>query len=123
MGAVLAALRPSAALRIRREMVEHIHQLSSRRRIRQLLTIFFSLQILDVLTTLLGLRLGASEGSIFIGRLLQIGPATGLVLSKCIATTIAAAALMTNRERLLRFVNFWFVIVVSWNLVIIRLFH
>ncbi len=31
------------------------------------MTVFFSLQALDVVTTLLGLRLGAGEASFFVG--------------------------------------------------------
>ena len=38
------------------------------------LTVFFVLQALDVLTTLIGLSAGASEASIFVGRLMQLGP-------------------------------------------------
>src|SRR4051812_26109890 len=102
-------------------MIQHSRELWAVRRVRQLLTIFFSLQILDVLTTLLGLSAGASEGSIFVARFLQLGPVTGLVLAKGIATALAAAALLLRRERLVRFINFWFVAVVGWNLVIISI--
>ena len=91
------------------------------RRVRQILTIFFCLQVLDVLTTLLGLSAGASEGSIFVARLLQLGPVTGLVLAKAIATALAAGALLLRRERLVRCINLWFVALVGWNLVIISL--
>jgi hypothetical protein len=103
----------------RLDIVEQLRERGAMRRVRQILTVFLCLQILDVLTTLFGLRLGASESSIFVGRLLQFGPVTGLVLSKVLALGLATAALMFNRERLVRFVNFWFVAVVGWNLVII----
>jgi len=33
----------------------------------------------------------------------------------------AMAALLSNRERLVRFVNLWFVGIVGWNLVVINL--
>ena len=46
------------------------------------LTAFVTLQVLDILTTLIGLRMGARETSVFIGRLIQIGPVAGLLLSK-----------------------------------------
>jgi len=93
---------------------------SSSPRTRQILTIFFSLQVLDILTTLAGLRAGASEGSLFIGRLLAFGPLTGLVISKALALGLAAYAAVLQRERLLRFVNFWFAGVVARNLVVIN---
>ena len=107
---------------LRIDMIEHLRGLHAMSRVRQqILTIFFCLQILDVLTTLFGLHLGATEGSIFVGRLLQFGPITGLVVSKVLATFLAGAALIFNRERLVRFVNFWFVAVVGWNLMILSL--
>ena len=91
------------------------------RRVRQIVTVFFCLQVLDVLTTLFGLRVGATEGSFFVARLLQFGPVTGLVISKALAMCVAMAALLSNRERPVRFVNFWFVAIAGWNLVVINL--
>jgi hypothetical protein len=32
------------------------------------LTVFVALQVLDIMTTVLGLRMGAHEGSMFLGR-------------------------------------------------------
>ncbi len=88
-------------------------------RLRQILTVFFGLQILDVLTTLVGLRYGAQESSIFVARLLQFGPVAGLLLSKAIAVFLAIVAIQFERERLVRFVNLWFTAVVGWNLLVI----
>jgi hypothetical protein len=39
--------------------------------------IFVYLQLLDLLTTLLGFRLGAAEASPFIRLMMHVGPATG----------------------------------------------
>lgn len=100
-------------------MAERIRTLTATRRIRQILTVFLCLQALDVLTTLIGFRVGASESSPFIARLVQFGPVTGLLVSKLVATSLAGMALLSRRERLVRFVNFWFVAVVGWNLVVI----
>ncbi|HXM42274.1 MAG TPA: DUF5658 family protein [Bryobacteraceae bacterium] len=83
--------------------------------------LFLGLQILDVLTTMIGLRLGAQEGSTFIGHLLQTGPLTGLIISKILAAGLAAVAVFLNRKRLLVFLNFWFAAVVVWNLIAIYL--
>jgi hypothetical protein len=101
-------------------MAERFRDLTATRRIRQILTVFLCLQVLDVVSTLIGFRVGAAESSPFISALLGFGPITGLVLSKFLAISLACAALMSKRERLVRFVNFWFVAVVGWNLVIIR---
>jgi hypothetical protein len=87
--------------------------------VRRMLTAFLCLQALDIATTLVGLHLGANESSIFVARLLRFGPLSGLVLSKGLGIFLAITALRFNRERVIRFVNFWFAAVVGWNLVII----
>jgi len=78
--------------------------------------VFLGLQALDVLTSLLGLRVGAKETSFFVGRLLSLGPVEGLLISKCFAIILAAAALGFHRPRVVVFLNFWFAIVIAWNL-------
>ena len=88
-------------------------------RVWKVLMVFFCLQVLDILTTLLGLHLGANEGNIFVERLLHFGPVTGLLISKGLGLSLAVSALIFDRERLVRFVNFWFAAVVGWNLMII----
>ena len=85
------------------------------------IALFLFLQVLDVLTTLIGLHVGAQEGSSFIGKLLRMGPVSGLVISKIIAAGLAAVAVFLNRKRVLVFLNFWFAAVVTWNLIAIWL--
>lgn len=80
------------------------------------MTVFFSLQALDVVTTLIGLRLGASEGSFFVGRLMSLGPVEALVISKTFAVLLAMAALKFKRPRVIVFLNYWFAALVTWNL-------
>ena len=77
---------------------------------------FVSLQTLDVLTTLIGLRVGASEGSIFISHLMRIGPVAALLISKIFAAFLVAVALRMKRPRVVVFLNYWFILVVAWNL-------
>ena len=55
--------------------------------------VFIYLQLLDLLTTLIGLRLGASEASFFVGRVMQLGPVAGLLVSKVFAVILVSAAL------------------------------
>jgi len=83
--------------------------------------LFLGLQILDVLTTVVGLQHGAREGSNFIGHLLQTGPLSGLIISKILAAGLAAFAVFLNRKRLLVFLNFWFAAIVAWNMLAICL--
>ena len=85
------------------------------------LTIFVTLQVLDILTTLLGLQMGAQEGSMFLGRLMRAGPVAALLIAKIIAVLLVTIALKFKRPRVVVFLNYWFAAVVSWNLVIILL--
>jgi hypothetical protein len=80
------------------------------------MAVFFGLQALDVLTTLIGLRVGAREASVFVGRMLALGPVSGLLISKCFAIILAAAALGFGRPRVVVFLNYWFAVVIAWNL-------
>src|SRR4051812_41372955 len=83
------------------------------------LSTFVALQFLDILTTIIGLRMGAGESSIFIGRLMHAGPMAALLIAKLIAATLVAIAMKMRRPRLVVFLNFWFAAVVSWNLLMI----
>jgi len=83
--------------------------------------LFLGLQVLDVVTTLIGLHLGAREGSTFVVHLLQTGPFAGLIVSKILAAGLAAIAVFLNRKRMLVFLNFWFGGVVVWNAIAIYL--
>jgi uncharacterized protein DUF5658 len=82
---------------------------------------FVVLQVLDILTTLLGLQLGAQEGSMFLGRLMRAGPVAALLIAKIMAVLLVAVALRFKRPRIVVFLNYWFAGVVSWNLAIILL--
>lgn len=93
---------------------------TSRRFMTPVFLVFAVLQSLDFLTTLIGLRMGAVEGSTFIGAVMShFGPVTGLVVSKIIASLILISAIMLGRSRLILFTNWWFTGVVGWNLVIL----
>ena len=80
------------------------------------LTVFVILQVLDMLTTLLGLQLGARESSIFLGHLMKVGPVAALLIADIMAVFLVAAAMKYKRPRLVVFLNYWFTAVVTWNL-------
>jgi len=80
------------------------------------LTTFVVLQVLDILTTLLGLQLGAREASIFVARLMQVGPVAALLIAKIFAVLLVAVAMKFKRPRVVVFLNYWFAVIVSWNL-------
>lgn len=82
---------------------------------------FIFLQLLDILTTLLGLQLGAQESSMFLGRLMRAGPVAALLIAKIIAVLLVAVAMKFRRPRVVVFLNYWFAVVVSWNLGVLLL--
>jgi len=81
---------------------------------------FVYLQILDFLTTLVGFRLGASEASPFIVKLIHVtSPAWGVAASKFVAMGIGAVCLATGRGRLITWINYWYAALIVWNLCVI----
>jgi hypothetical protein len=78
--------------------------------------VFLYLQVLDLLTTLVGLKLGISEASPFVRSLLQFGPGVAVTASKLVAIALAAVCFMLNRSRLIVWVNCWYGLIVVWNL-------
>lgn len=80
--------------------------------------IFVYLQLLDLLTTLVGIRIGAAEASPFVRLLMHVGPAMGVVLSKVLALGLGAVCVYLNRPRLVRWATYWFAGLVIWNLMI-----
>jgi len=91
--------------------------------------IFIYLQLLDLLTTLVGLRLGASEASPMIAKLIHSSsPAIGVGLSKIVGIAIGGVCVATQRLRLVGWINYWYAGLVVWNLCVIlsagsRLLH
>jgi hypothetical protein len=83
---------------------------------RLLVEIFLYLQVLDVLTTLLGFSLGISEASPFIQLMIRWGPLQGLILSKIVAVGLAMACLAMKKRNLIRWINYWYAALVVWNL-------
>lgn len=83
------------------------------------LQLFFYLQLLDVLTTLAGFRLGFSEASPFIHLLMRFGVLEGLLGSKMVAIAIGAFCVWRRRYRVIGIINYWYAALVIWNLALI----
>jgi hypothetical protein len=81
--------------------------------------IFIYLQLLDLLTTLVGFKFGASEASPFIRVLMHWGPAVGVTISKLVALSLGAVCVYQKKERLIRWASYWYGGLVVWNLMII----
>jgi hypothetical protein len=80
------------------------------------LTVFIALQVLDMLTTLIGMHMGASEASLFLGNLMKVGPMAALLIAKILAVFLVAVAMKYERPRVVVFLNYWFAAIVTWNL-------
>jgi hypothetical protein len=84
------------------------------------LQIFVYLQVLDLITTLVGFRIGAVEASPFIARLVHTSsPVLGVAASKVLAVAIGGLCHVTGRSRIVRWINYWFAALIVWNLLII----
>ena len=81
--------------------------------------IFVYLQLLDLLTTLVGFRMGAAEASPFIRILMHAGPAAGVAASKLLALGLGAICFRANKPHLIKWVSYWYGALVVWNLVVI----
>jgi hypothetical protein len=83
---------------------------------RQLIEVFLYLQVLDILTTLIGFSLGNGEASPMVRLLIRWGPLNGLLISKIVAVAVAAVCLILRRRKLILWINYWYAAVVAWNL-------
>ena len=83
------------------------------------LQLFLGLQVLDVFTTWLGLRLGLYEASPFIQVLMRMGPMAGLLASKAVALSLGGLCIWCQRLRVILWINCWFAALVIWNLALI----
>jgi hypothetical protein len=81
--------------------------------------IFIYLQLLDLMTTLIGFKLGAGEASPFVRMLMHVGPAAGVIASKVIAMGLAGLCVYLKKNHLVRYANYWYSALVLWNLTIL----
>lgn len=82
----------------------------------KVLEIFFFLQLLDFLTTLVGLRMGGTEMSPFTAWLMRFDTVFGLAMVKLIGFGIGAFCVATKRMQVITKVNYVFAVIVVWNL-------
>jgi len=77
--------------------------------------IFFLLQVLDFMTTLVGIRMGGSEMSPFARWLMQFDTVAGLMAVKLIGFGLGGVCIWVRRVRVLTWVNYIFAGIVLWN--------
>src|SRR5260370_32667558 len=80
---------------------------------------FIYLQVLDLLTTLVGIKFGVSEASPFVRLMMNWGPTVGVAASKVVALGLAGLCIWVNKQHLIRWVTYWYAGLVIWNLCII----
>jgi len=81
--------------------------------------VFIYLQLLDLLTTLVGFKSGAAEASPFIRLLMHAGPAFGVLASKLLALALGAYCVYARKERLIRWATYWYGGLIVWNLIVL----
>lgn len=83
-----------------------------------IIQVFIYLQLLDLLTTLIGFKLGASEASPLIRMLMHAGPVAGVALSKLLALALGAVCVYRKKYHLIRLASYWYGALVVWNLMV-----
>ena len=81
--------------------------------------IFIYLQLLDLLTTLVGFKVGAAEASPFIRMLMHTGPVMGVAISKLLALGLGGLCVYLKKYKLIRIATYWYSGLVVWNLMIL----
>jgi hypothetical protein len=81
--------------------------------------VFLYLQMLDVITSWLGFRVGLSEASPFVRLLISFGPMAGLLATKLIALVLGGFCVWSGRFQVIRLINYWYAALVVWNLALI----
>lgn len=80
-----------------------------------LFQVFVFLQFLDLLTTVLVLKLGGYEANPLV-HYLRFGPVGGLVIAKGLVVAIGGAVIWYHRHRVVFIANYAYAGVVCWNL-------
>ena len=80
--------------------------------------IFIYLQLLDLLTTLVGFKVGVGEASPFIRMMMHAGPTTGVVISKVLALGLGAFCVWANKAHVIRWISYWYSGLIVWNLTV-----
>ena len=81
--------------------------------------VFIYLQLLDLITTLIGFKLGAKEASPFIRMLMHAGPVAGVAASKVLALGLGAICVYRKKLHLIRWATYWYSGLVVLNLIVI----
>lgn len=78
--------------------------------------LFILLQVLDFLTTLVGLQMGGGELNPFVRWMIQFDAVIGLAAVKTLGLAMAGFCVWQKRLRVIGWVNYYFAALVVWNL-------
>jgi Domain of unknown function (DUF5658) len=85
----------------------------------KILSIYTFLQLADMATTAVTMRLGGVEINPLVHVFMSVGPLVGLLLAKLVAMIAAMGCVFLKKPRPLRCANLVFAGIVVWNLSII----
>ena len=77
--------------------------------------LFVLLQVLDFMTTLVGLRMGGTEMSPFVSWLMEFDQVWGLITVKMLGFLMAGYCIWRGRLRIIEKANWIFAVIVIWN--------
>ena len=86
-----------------------------------MIKLFVILQVLDLATTLIGLRLGLQEASPMVRLMLKAGPVAGVLLAKMVAFALLGVCVWRSKLRVIKWANWWFSALFLWNSLLIYL--
>ena len=78
--------------------------------------VFVYLQLLDLLTTLVGFKIGVGEASPFIRVLMHAGPTVGVIGSKILALALGGFCVWATKAHVVRWISYWYGALIVWNL-------
>lgn len=77
--------------------------------------IFFILNLLDCISTFIGIKLGLSEGNFLLGKLFDINIWLGLAVKMLLCIVIVVVLYFIDKLHLLLIINWAFLAIVLWN--------
>ena len=81
--------------------------------------LFIVLNLLDCVTTYIGIQSGLSEGNILLSFLFDYNLFLGLIVKMILAGGVVLLLGLFKKIKLLKIINIAFIIIVCWNIVMI----
>lgn len=82
---------------------------------KKLIIIFIILNLLDCITTFIGLKMGLMEANLFLGFFMKHSIILGLAVKMALAGGVVLLLHLIKKMKLLKIVNIAFTVIVCWN--------